>query len=112
VTMGDRPSELSGTVVDEKGQPATDHTLLLYPVDQKYWTPQSRGIRTLRAGSDGTYTFRSVPPGDYRLTTLMDPEPGSWFDRELLEQLDTSSVRITLLEGEKKVEHVRVRGGG
>ena len=51
-----------------------------------------------------------LPPGDYRLTTLMDPEPGSWFDRQLLEQLDTTSARITLLEGEKKVEHLRVRG--
>jgi protocatechuate 3,4-dioxygenase beta subunit len=111
ITMGDRPTELAGTVVDEKGQPATEHTLLLYPVDQKYWTPQSRRIRTLRAGSDGSYIFRAVPPGDYRLTTLMDPEPGIWYDRQVLEQLDTTSIRITLLEGDKKVEHVRVRAG-
>jgi hypothetical protein len=109
--MGDRPTELAGTVVDEKGQPATEHTLLLYPVDRKYWTPQSRRIRTLRAGSDGSYIFRSVPPGDYRLTTLMDPEPGIWYDPQVLEQLDTTSIRITLLEGDKKVEHVRVRAG-
>ena len=111
ITMGDRPTELAGTVVDERGQPATEHTLLLYPVDQKYWTPQSRRIRIMRAGTDGSYVFRSVPPGEYRLTTLMDPEPGIWYDRQVLEQLDTSSVRITLLEGDKKVEHVRVRAG-
>ena len=35
ITMGDRNTELSGTVVDEKGKPMTEHTLLLYPVDQK-----------------------------------------------------------------------------
>jgi protocatechuate 3,4-dioxygenase beta subunit len=109
ITMGDRITELSGTVVDDKGRPATEQTLLLYPVDQKYWLPQSRRIRTTRAGEDGQYTFRLVPPGDYRLTTLVDPEPGSWYDKALLTELDASSVRISLAAGEKRVEHVRIR---
>jgi hypothetical protein len=111
ITFTDRVTELSGTVVTEKGEPATEHTLLLYPTDSKYWTPQSRRIRTMRAGGDGVYVFRAIPPGDYRLTTLLDPEPGSWYDREVLEQLDATSVRITLADGEKKVEHVRIRTG-
>jgi hypothetical protein len=109
VTFGDRISELSGTIANEKGEPATEQTILLYPTDQKYWTPQSRRIRTSRAGADGQYSFRMVPPGEYRLTTLVDPEPGIWFDREVLEQLDSSSIRIVLGEGEKKVENVRIR---
>jgi len=109
VTFGDRISELSGTIANEKGEPATEQTILLYPTDQKYWTPQSRRIRTLRAGADGQYNFRMVPPGEYRLTTLVDPEPGIWYDREVLEQLDSSSIRIVIGEGEKKVEHVRIR---
>jgi len=109
ITMGDRITELSGTVMDDKGKPATEQTLLLYPVDQKYWVPQSRRIRTTRAGEDGRYTFRLVPPGDYRLTTLVDPEPGSWYDKALLSELDASSVRISLAAGEKRVEHVRIR---
>ena len=96
VTFGDRVTELSGTVADAKGQPATEQTLLLYTTDQRFWTPQSRRIRIARAGDDGHYTFRNVPPGEYRLTTLVDPEAGAWYDRELLEQLDSSSVRIVL----------------
>ena len=109
ITMGDRMTELSGTVVDEKGKPATEQTLLLYPVDQKYWVPQSRRIRTTRAAEDGRYIFRIVPPGDYRLTTLVDPEPGSWYDKALLSDLDSTSLRISLTEGERRVEHVRIR---
>jgi protocatechuate 3,4-dioxygenase beta subunit len=109
VTFGDRISELSGTIANEKGEAATEQTILLYPTDQKYWTPQSRRIRTIRAGADGQYNFRTVPPGEYRLTTLVDPEPGIWYDREVLEQLDSSSIRVVIGEGEKKVEHVRIR---
>jgi hypothetical protein len=109
VTMTDRLTELSGTVVDDKGKPATGHTLVLYPVDEKYWVFQGRRIRTTRAGEDGRYSFRVVPPGDYRLATMLDPEPGSWFDKAVLSGLDSSAVRISLAEGEKKVENVRVR---
>ena len=109
VTMTDRLTELSGTVVDEKGRPAADQTLVLYPVDEKYRVFQSRRIRTTRAGEDGRYTFRAVPPGDYRLATVLDPEPGSWYDKAVLSDLDSSAARISLVEGEKKIENVRVR---
>ena len=109
VTLTNRISELSGLVVDEKGKPATEHTLVLYPVDEKYWFFQSRRIRTTRAGEDGRYSFRVVPPGDYRLATLLDPEPGTWYDKAVLSDLESTAVRISLAEGEKKIENVRVR---
>jgi protocatechuate 3,4-dioxygenase beta subunit len=109
VTMTDRLTELSGIVVDEKGKPATDQTLVLYPVDEKYRVFQSRRIRTTRAGEDGRYTFRMIPPGDYRLATVLDPEPGSWYDKAVLGDLDSSAVWVSLAEGEKKIENVRVR---
>ena len=109
VTLTDRITELSGLVVDDKGKPATEHTLVLYPVDEKYWFFQSRRIRTTRAGEDGRFTFRVVPPGDYRLATLVDPEPGAWYDKAVLGDLESTAVRISLAEGEKKIENVRVR---
>jgi hypothetical protein len=109
VTLTDRITELSGLVVDDKGKPATEHTLVLYPVDEKYWFFQSRRIRTTRAGEDGRFSFRVVPPGDYRLATLVDPEPGTWYDKAVLSDLESTAVRISLAEGEKKVENVRVR---
>jgi hypothetical protein len=109
VVFGDRISELSGTITNQKGEPATEQTILLYPTDQKFWTPSSRRIRTIRAGADGLYNFRTIPPGEYRLTTLVDPEPGIWYDREVLEGLDASSIRVVIAEGEKRVEHVKIR---
>jgi hypothetical protein len=71
--------------------------------------PQSRRIRFISAGADGSYSFRGVPPGDYRLTSLIDPDPDVLHLRETLEQLDASSARITVSRGEKRVEHVRAR---
>ena len=112
ITFVDRQSELTGTIVNERAQPVPDYTLILYPADQRFWAPQSRRIQSARPATDGRFTFRNLPAGDYRLVPVYDPEPGSWFDPAFLLQLETASVRVTIAEGEKKEQHLRVPGGG
>ena len=108
IAFTDQITELTGTVVDEKGQPAADYTVLLFAADPRYWTPGSRRIRPARTQPDGTFSFRGVPPGDYRMAAFLDAEPGAWRDAAFLEQLTASSVRISLAPDEKKVQHLRV----
>jgi hypothetical protein len=112
ITFVDRQSELTGTIVNERAQPVPDYTLIVYPSDQRFWTPQSRRIQSARPATDGRFTFRNLPAGDYRLVPVYDPEPGSWFDPAFLLQLETAAVRVTIVEGEKKEQHLRVPGGG
>jgi protocatechuate 3,4-dioxygenase beta subunit len=111
VTFVDRQSELAGTIVNERAQPVPDYTLIVYPADQRYWTPQSRRIQSARPATDGRFSFRNLPAGEYRLVPVYDPEPGSWFDPAFLQQLETASVRVSIAEGEKKEQHLRVPGG-
>jgi len=112
VTFVDRQSELAGTIVNERAQPVPDYTLIVYPADQRYWTPQSRRILSARPATDGRFSFRNLPAGEYRLVPVYDPEPGSWFDPAFLQQLESASVRVSIAEGEKKEQHLRVPGGG
>jgi protocatechuate 3,4-dioxygenase beta subunit len=111
LTFVDRQSELSGTITNDQSQPVPDYTLILYPADQRYRTPQSRRIQTSRPATDGRFTFRNVPPGDYRLAPVLDPEPGVWFDPGFLQQLDNGAIRISIGEAEKKEQNLRVPGG-
>lgn len=108
MTFTDRQTEFTGAVVNERNEPVNAYTIVIYPADQRYWTGQSRRIQTSRPGTDGRFTFRNLPPGDYRLATVFDPEPGAWFDPAYLQQLDGSATRLTLAAGEKKVQDVRV----
>jgi hypothetical protein len=110
VTLTDRRAELTGTLVDVHGQPAPGYTLLLYPSDQRYWLPQSRRIRTTRPATDGQFMFATVPPGDYKLVPVGDVEPGSWFDPAFLQHVDSAALRVSITEGEKKVQNVRLAG--
>jgi hypothetical protein len=85
---------------------------VIYPTDQRYWGAESRRIRTVRPATDGTFKLTHLPPGEYRIAPVIDPEPGAWFDASFLQQLDTASERFSIMNGEKKVQNVRVAGGG
>jgi hypothetical protein len=108
ITFTDRQTELTGSVVDERNEPVSAYTIVVFAADSRYWTGQSRRIQATRPGTDGRFTLRNLPPGDYRLATVFDPEPGSWYDPAYLQQLEASATRLTLSAGEKKAQDVRV----
>jgi hypothetical protein len=77
VTFVDRQTELTGSIVNDRSEPVSDYSLIVYPADNRYWTPQSRRIQSTRPATDGRFTFRNLPAGEYRLAPVFDPEPGS-----------------------------------
>ena len=107
MTFTDKTQELSGTVFDPQGKPTADFTIIAFAADNRYWLPQSRRIVSQRPGTDGRFTFRNLPPGEYRLAAITDAEPGEWFNPEFLTQLSTASIPISLAEGERKVQDIR-----
>ena len=111
ITFTDRPTELTGIVSDEKTQPAPEYTIIVFPVDSRYWTGSSRRIQSIRPSTDGRYTFRNLPPGEYRIVPVLDLEPGSASDPAFLQQLEPTGLRFTLQAGEKKTQDLRVGGG-
>jgi protocatechuate 3,4-dioxygenase beta subunit len=112
ITFTDRQSQLTGTITNQRGQPAPEQTLILYPADERLWVPQSRRIRSTRPSTDGVFTFTGLPPGDYKLVAMVDVETGAWFDPAFLQQIDAASTRISINDGEKKVQNLQISTGG
>ena len=107
----DRTQEVSGTIQDPAGKPTADFTIILFAADKMYWVPQARRIQSARPSTDGKFAFRNIPAGDYRLTAVTDVEPGEWFDPNFLGQLMNASIPVTVREGEKKVQDIKIAGG-
>jgi hypothetical protein len=108
VTFGDRTTTLSGALQDASGQPAAGYTVVVFADDNRYWTPLSRRVQAVRPATDGHFSFRNLPPGEYRLAAVIDPEPGQWFDPEFLRQLVVASTNLRLAEAETKTQDLRV----
>ncbi len=112
LTFTDKTQDLSGTLVDSSGRPTSDYTIIIFPSDKALWLPQSRRIQSSRPGTDGSYSLRGLPAGDYRLIAVTDVETGEWYDPDFLSELSSAAMPLSLKEGEKKVQDLKLAGGG
>ena len=111
VTLTDRPTEVSGTLVDHLGKPAPGYAVVMFSTDRAHWSiapRRSSGVVRLR--TDGTYRIAGLPPGEYYLAALIDIDSSQLSDPSFLDQLAPASIKIVLSEGERKVQDFRLGG--
>ena len=108
VTLRDREAELSGSVSDAAGRPASERTVVVFPSDDRLWAGFMR-VQAEFLPADGMFVFRNLRPGRYLLAVVDGVEAGEWLDPAFLRNLLTAAVPVTLGEGERKVQDLRVR---
>jgi hypothetical protein len=109
ITMTDRSTTLVGTLTDSSNRATADYTVAVFPVDPGLWLPQARRIQATRPSTDGHYSFRGLPPGDYRIAVVPDVEPGQWYDPAWLRAAMPAAIAITLADGQRLTQDLRVR---
>ncbi len=112
LVLSDRHTELSGTLTTASGAPASDVFVIAYPAPAALRTPRSRRIQAVRPDSSGRFVIRNLPAGEYLIGALTDVDEGQWNDAGFLDGLVASSVKISLADGEKKVQDLQVGGSG
>ena len=109
LTFTDRPTELSGTLQSASGQPTTDYYVVLLPEDRALWRAKSRRIVSARPSTSGRFVFANVPAGSYVVAALSDLDPLDLLDLTFLEQIAPAGVKVSVTEGEKKVQDLRIK---
>ena len=82
----------------------------MFAADKRFWKPQARRIRTTRPGTDGRFHGDEPAGGRDRLAAVVDIATGDANDPAFLEQLMQASVPVTLAEGDRKVQDLRIAG--
>lgn len=108
LTFSDKRSEITGLARDAAGEPAFGCYVVAATTERSLWTMQSRYVAAVRPSSDGKYTIKSLPPGEYFIGGVVDVEQGEWFEPRFLEQLAALGARVTVGEGERKALDVAV----
>jgi hypothetical protein len=107
VTMTDEVQTIDGRLILPAGGPAVSTTVIVFPADRELWRPQSRRLAIARPATDGRFAFTSLPPGDYRMIALLDPDMEQIADPAFLETLMPASFAVSLAPGEHKTLDLR-----
>jgi hypothetical protein len=108
LTFADRRSELSGSLQGASGQAATDYFVIVFPADRALWQA-ARRLRSTRPASDGRFSVSDLPAGDYLIAALTDIDPDAWRQAVFLEQAAAAAVRVTIGEGARVTQDLRIR---
>jgi hypothetical protein len=103
VTYTDRPSNVSGTVTDERGAASPTAVVLVFPVDPQRWSGYGASPRTLKSAlttRSGVYAIAHLPPGDYYAIAIGDADLDGWRDPATLEKLANQATRLTVAAGD------------
>jgi hypothetical protein len=110
ITFTDRPAELSGALQTPAGVVPSDYFIIVFATDRAQWGPQSRRTVMARPTTAGRYSVRNLPPGEYYFAAVTDVLPNEWFDPAFLELLVPAAKKLTIAEGEQKVNDFRISG--
>lgn len=107
LTFSDRHSEISGVLQAGAGQPAPDYVVVVFPANPSLRSA-ARRLQSTRPATDGRFTFADLPAGEYILAALSDDD--GWQAPAVLEPLASSGVKITVADGAKIVQNLKIGG--
>lgn len=110
LTFSDQRASLGGRLITNAGPPAAPYFIVAFPPNRSLWLPVARRIMSTRADTSGAWILRDVPPGDYLVAALTDLSPEELADPTFLEQLLSNALKVTVADGENKVQDLRIGG--
>lgn len=111
VTLTKRPSEVTGRVLDAASQPFSAFPLVIFSADRAHWTAGSRRVQYVQPATNGSYLFAGLPAGKYYLAAVTELDTRELASAAFLESLVGSAISVTLADGERKTQDVRLAGG-
>lgn len=108
LTLSNRHSELKGALTTADGCAAAEYFVAVLPKDPQGWIPRTRRVRNIRPSSDGAFSFKDLPDGDYILAALGDAADSDFDDPAFLAAVAPAGVIVRVVDGQTTVQNLRI----
>ena len=102
VIVTGRVTTVTGQLLDNKGAPLADGTVIVFPTESEKWAEDSRFVRGTRPDLQGQYQMRGLPAGEYLAVAIDYVQDGMWNDPEYLESIRRYGQKLTLGDSESQ----------
>jgi carboxypeptidase family protein len=98
VILTNRVTTVAGQLIDDKGLPLTDGTVIAFATDSDRWVDGSRFVKATRPDQQGQWQIKGLPPGDYLAVAVETVEEGQWNEPDYLESMRRYGQKFSLTE--------------
>jgi hypothetical protein len=106
IVLTDRPSELSGAVVDPEGKRLSDYSVLAIPSDPADFS--AARVRWARPNQNGRFAIEGLVAGEYVVVAVDDVDETQWLNADYLGRFRPRATRVTIGDSEKKTVELEV----
>jgi protocatechuate 3,4-dioxygenase beta subunit len=103
VTLSMAGARVDGVVQNQESKPISGATVVLAPDSGRYSL-----FKEVRTGDNGSYGFKGVAPGDYKILARTDIESGAYQDPEFLKRYESKAEKVSLKESDRKTVALKV----
>ena len=108
VVLSPNAAQVTGTVLDPKTQKGAPMMIVVMVPQEKERHDRESFYRTATTDLSGQFTFKSVPPGEYRVYSWEEADYGAWMDPDFLKPLESRGEPVTLQEGARPAIQVNL----
>jgi hypothetical protein len=102
ILVSPNAGSMSGTVQNPNtGQPAPGAQVVLVP-QEKERRDQQQWFRNTTTDQNGSYSLKSIPPGEYKAFAWEDIEFGAYTDPDFLKPFESKGEAVTIGESDRK----------
>jgi protocatechuate 3,4-dioxygenase beta subunit len=108
VVLSPNAAQVTGTVLDPKTQKPASMMMVVMVPQEKERRDREPFYRTATTDASGQFTFKSVPPGEYRVYSWEEVDYGAWMDPDFLKPLESRGEPVSLQEGARPAIQVNL----
>jgi uncharacterized protein (DUF2141 family) len=108
ITFTDNAAAVSGRLLDSSNRAVVRYSIVVFTTEPTFWRPGARRIQAVRPATDGSFSVRGLPAGEYAMAAFENLDAADLDDPAFLSRILSSAYKFRLTDGEQKHQDLKI----